>query len=130
MSKVMHITSYCDNRTRHGDTQVPAPHEDLVGSVGSTGQRRLDLCDQCFGSVFEPFVVLLANGQADDEGDQDTQGRRAASDLPRLCPECGKVSKSRPGLGQHMASEHGKRFGAYPNRLQNMRDYEGLPHHY
>ena len=131
MSKVMHITSYCDNKTRHGETQVPAQHQDLVASVGETGKRVIDLCDDasCYG-MFERFVVLLAHGSPVDSKDEDSGDDRRARDLPRLCPEDGKVLGSRSSLGQHLSSTHNKRFRDYPNHLKHTTDYQGLPYHY
>lgn len=124
MAKKINITAVCDNKTLHGDREVPADFEHVLSLDGI--ERQVDVCEQCEGTgIIYGLNSLLTNGAVVEHGDKPRRTSRGQN-LPTVCPLDGTVSKSRAGLGQHLKAHHNQRFSQFPGQLKTVADYEGL----
>lgn len=124
MAKQITITSVCDNKSVHGDNQVPANHEHLIVVDGEA--RQVDTCDTCEARIIEAVVLdLMTHGAVPEYTPAPKRTHRGQS-LPTVCPLDGTKSKSRAGLGQHLKQHHSQTFSNFPGGLKSAADYEGL----
>lgn len=102
--KEVTIVGYCDGGH---DLRVVSAVERTVQIDGSKPVV-LDLCEECDKSILA-LLMLMERGtvlvkKAKEPKEPKPENRQ--DKLSTTCPECGHVSTSRQGLGQHLRSQH------------------------
>lgn len=112
MPRHIQVLSFCEN---HPDVPAMAEH---VGRPERGKPRLVDVCEMCLKGIVEPYLALLALGTPLEQVTARPRVKKVEAeaaeetDKDRTCPLCGKVSRTRSALGQHLTATHQTRFTA------------------
>lgn len=102
------VLTFCDNDSIHGEEEVAATTYGLgiAAGDGTWQWTAVDLCDPCAKPLVDIHAALAYQGRT-----MPAPGNHRASPERGefTCPECGKTTPTRAGLGTHRSRMHGVR---------------------